>query len=122
MKTLFLKPSDVRPTYPEKPIPSLAACLLMDLLGYASYGIPILGELSDLAWAPISALIYLKMFGFKKGLFGGVFNFVEEILPGLDFIPTFTITWCVYYFRRKKESFGLETIRKNFNVFPLIIQ
>jgi len=111
MKTLFLKPSGLKPTIQDQPLPSLAACLVMDLLGYASYAIPILGELLDLAWAPISALIYLKMFGFKKGLFGGMFNFVEEILPGLDFIPTFTITWCIYYFKRKKENFQLQTIR-----------
>ena len=24
---------------------------------------------------------------------GGVFNFVEEIMPGMDFVPSFTIMW-----------------------------
>jgi hypothetical protein len=24
---------------------------------------------------------------------GGIFNFVEELLPGTDFIPSFTIMW-----------------------------
>ncbi|HUR11826.1 MAG TPA: hypothetical protein VM012_10680 [Flavitalea sp.] len=73
--------------------PSLIFCIVMDLIGYASFAIPILGEAIDLIWAPISALIYFRTFGGWKGAFGGIFNFVEEILPGLDFIPTFTITW-----------------------------
>jgi hypothetical protein len=73
--------------------PSLTQCIVMDILGYATYAIPFIGELGDLVWAPISAMIFYKMFGGWKGAFGSVFNFVEEILPGLDFIPTFTIMW-----------------------------
>lgn len=65
----------------------------MDAIGYATYAIPVLGELGDIFWAPLSALIFFKTFGGWKGAFGGMFNFIEEILPGLDFIPTFTITW-----------------------------
>lgn len=73
--------------------PSLLICLLMDLIGYASYAVPVLGEFGDILWAPISAIIFYRMFGGWKGAFGGLFNFVEEILPGLDFIPSFTIMW-----------------------------
>ena len=65
----------------------------MDAIGYASFAIPALGELSDLVFAPISAIIFYKMFGGWKGAFGGIFNFAEEILPFTDFIPTFTIMW-----------------------------
>jgi len=73
--------------------PSLLFCIVMDLLGYATFAIPVLGELGDIVWAPLSAFIFYKTFGGWKGAFGGMFNFVEEILPGLDFIPTFTLTW-----------------------------
>ena len=73
--------------------PSLTMCLVMDLLGYLSYAIPVLGELGDIVWAPISALIFFRMFGGWKGAFGGLFNFIEELLPGLDFIPSFTLMW-----------------------------
>ncbi len=52
----------------------------MDLIGYASYALPGLGELGDIIWAPISAIIFYRMFGGWKGAFGGMFNFVEEIL------------------------------------------
>jgi len=82
--------------------PSLLFCIVMDLIGYASFAIPLFGEVLDLAWAPISAMIFYRTFGGWKGAFGGMFNFVEEILPGLDFIPTFTITWVwKNYFSRK---------------------
>ena len=86
--------------------PSLIFCVLMDLIGYASFTIPLLGEAIDLIWAPISAMIYFRTFGGWKGAFGGVFNFVEEILPGLDFIPTFTLTWMWqnFFSRRPGQS------------------
>ena len=77
--------------------PSLTMCLLMDLIGLASYAVPLLGEVSDVIWAPISAIIFYRMFGGPLGAFGGVFNFIEELFPGLDFIPTFTISRFVVY-------------------------
>jgi hypothetical protein len=84
-----------------KVTPALWACILMDLLGCASYAVPVLGEASDVIWAPISAIIFYKMFGGSIGAFGGVFNFIEELFPGLDFMPTFTISWVV---RRVTQS------------------
>jgi len=83
---------------------SLLFCIVMDLIGYASYAIPGLGEFGDIIWAPISGFIFYKTFGGWKGTFGGLFNFVEEILPGTDFIPSFTIMWIVQYMGRKKTT------------------
>jgi len=65
----------------------------MDMIGYLTYTIPVLGELGDILWAPVSALIFSISFGGWKGVFGGFFNFLEEILPGTDFIPSFTLAW-----------------------------
>src|SRR5687767_6393145 len=73
------------------PAPSLTFCIVMDLIGYASFSIPLLAEVSDLIWAPLSAYIFLKSFGGKIGRLGSVFNFIEEILPFTDFIPSFSI-------------------------------
>ena len=87
-----------------KKTPSLFFCVVMDLIGYATYAIPVLGEFGDLLWAPISALIFFKTFGGWKGAFGGIFNFIEEIMPGLDFIPTFTLTWLFQNFKRPVNS------------------
>ena len=73
--------------------PTLGFCILMDAIGCATFLLPVFGEFADIIWAPISAVIFYRTFGGWKGAFGGIFNFIEELLPGLDFIPTFTITW-----------------------------
>ncbi len=73
--------------------PSLLFCVLMDVVGYATYALPFLGEFGDLLWAPLSALVFYRTFGGWKGALGGLFNFAEEILPFTDFIPTFTLAW-----------------------------
>jgi hypothetical protein len=93
-----------------KPMPSLLACLLFDFIGYGSYAVPFFGEFLDLLWAPVSAIIFWKMFGFRKGFFGGVFSFIEELTPGLDFIPTFTINWVLLYFKRNKEAMSVRPV------------
>lgn len=82
--------------------PSLLFCVLMDLIGYATYTIPLLGEMADVIWAPVSALIFYLSFGGWKGGLGGIFNFVEELLPGTDFIPSFTLMWLLQSVTRKK--------------------
>ncbi len=81
--------------------PSLAFCIIMDVLGFATYAIPGLGELGDIVFAPISAIVFYTMFGSWKG---ALFNFTEEIIPGTDFIPTFTIMWVWQYFANRKNS------------------
>lgn len=87
----------------KKTQPSLALCIIMDVIGYATFALPVLGEFADIAWAPISAFIFYRTFGGAKGAFGGLFNFAEEILPFTDFIPTFTIMWVWQYFTNRKE-------------------
>lgn len=87
-----------------KQSPSLLSCIIMDAIGYASFALPVLGEFSDIVWAPISAMIFYKTFGGAKGVFGAVFNFAEEILPFSDFIPTFTIMWAWQYFTQSKQA------------------
>jgi len=87
--------------------PALWLCILMDIIGSATYAIPVIAEAADIVWAPISAVIFYRMFGGWKGAFGGVFSFVEEILPGTDLIPTFTIAWVWMYLKEKKSIQGL---------------
>ena len=93
--------------------PSLIFCLLMDAGGYLTYTIPVLGELGDLFWAPVSALVFSISFGGWKGLLGGAFNFVEEILPGTDFVPSFTLAWVLKNMRsRSNDHIVAETPRR----------
>lgn len=89
--------------------PSLLFCIIMDLIGMATYSVPVIGEFADLLWAPISALIFYRSFGGWKGAFGGIFNFVEELVPGTDFIPTFTITWLWKYITTRSAEGSIRT-------------
>jgi hypothetical protein len=82
----------------------LLFCIIMDLIGCVSYTVPGLGEFGDIVWAPVSAFIFFRMFGGWKGAAGGIFNFVEEILPGTDFIPSFTLMWLWQNFRKTKKT------------------
>ncbi len=75
--------------------PSLLLCIIMDLIGMASFLIPALGEWSDLVWAPLSAYIFYQTFGGLGGAIGGGISFLEELIPFSDVIPTFTIAWYI---------------------------
>lgn len=90
--------------------PSLLICILMDLAGYATYAIPGLGEFGDIVWAPISGIIFFKLFGGWKGAMGGMFNFVEELMPGLDFIPSFTLMWIMKYSGKTSNTRSIQPI------------
>lgn len=81
----------------------LALGILFDVIGTFSFAIPVLGEFSDVIWAPIAALLLKSMYKGSIGKVGGIIAFVEEALPGLDFIPTFTLTW-VYTYIIKKDN------------------
>ena len=91
--------------------PSLIFCILMDVVGYATYAIPGFGEIGDIIWAPISALIFMRTFGGWKGALGGVGNFIEEILPGTDFVPSFTIMWFIQNTQKKNNVVAVKTLR-----------
>ena len=63
-----------------------------------------LGEAFDIVWAPIAAFALSMLYKGSVGKIGGVIAFMEEIIPGLDIIPTFTLTWLYEYFMDKKNS------------------
>lgn len=83
----------------------LGLSILLDALGYVSFLIPGLGEFSDVIWAPVSAWAMTRMYKGRAGQIAGVIAFVEEIAPGLDVIPTFTLMWLyTYVFKSKKAE------------------
>jgi hypothetical protein len=82
---------------------------MLDLMGCTSYLLPFFGEAEDLLWAPLSGVIFYFMFGKRFGALGGIFSFLEEISPGLDFIPTFTIAW----FIRKHEIEKVSKVKEH---------
>jgi hypothetical protein len=91
-------------------LPNIAICIVMDLIGMSTYIFPALGEYADLIWAPISAYIFLKLFGGRLGTIGSVLNFLEEIVPFTDIIPSFTIAWFIR--KRELEKSALRSMEK----------
>ncbi len=83
---------------------NLVLSLLCDAIGMLTYLVPFFGEFADVVWAPIAGLILIKMYKGTVGAVGSIIVFFEELLPGLDFIPTFTLTWLyTYYIHKPKE-------------------
>ncbi|HSD15379.1 MAG TPA: hypothetical protein VLB74_12080 [Flavobacterium sp.] len=82
---------------------NLVLGIIFDLIGFASYGVPVIAEITDVVWAPIAGFVLSRMYKGTVGRVGGVLEFLEEIIPGTDFIPTFTLTW-IYTYLIKKEK------------------
>ncbi len=75
----------------------LILSLLFDAIGMLSYMVPVFAEATDLIWAPISGILLMTMYKGTVGKLAGFFGFIEELVPFIDFIPTFTITWFYTY-------------------------
>lgn len=71
--------------------------ILFDAIGTLSFAIPLLGEFSDVVWAPISGLLMVWLYPGAKGRVAGIVSAVEEILPFTDILPTFTLMWLYTY-------------------------
>lgn len=70
----------------------LAVCIAIDVIGSSSEVIPLVGELSDILYAPIAATILRSLYG-SNIVFA--LEFIEEILPFTDILPLATICWVV---------------------------
>lgn len=78
--------------------------ILFDAIGLVSFTVPLVGEFSDVIWAPLAAFLMTWMYKGTIGRVGGVVTFLEEILPFSDFIPTFTLTWIYKYWIKNKNA------------------
>ena len=78
--------------------------LLFDAIGMLSFTIPYIGEFTDVIWAPMAAWLMTRMYKGKVGQTAGVITFIEELVPGLDIIPTFTLTWIYTYILSAKKT------------------
>lgn len=76
--------------------------LAYDLVGMSTLAVPVIGPFLDLAWAPFAAKKMSEMYPGKKGKLASVLVFLEEILPGTDIIPTFTLMYLYTYVWKKK--------------------
>ncbi|RKE95269.1 hypothetical protein [Ichthyenterobacterium magnum] len=82
----------------------LALSIVFDAIGYISFLIPGIGEFTDIVWAPASAWLMTKLYKGKTGKIAATVTFIEEALPGLDIIPTFTLMWLYTYVFKTKET------------------
>jgi hypothetical protein len=83
----------------DKKYKKLILSIVLDIIGCYTI-IPF-----DVIWAPISGYIMTKMYKGNKGKVAGVISFLEEIIPFLDVIPTFTIMWIyTYVFNKEGEK------------------
>lgn len=87
----------------EKKYKDLFWGLLFDGIGMLSFIMPGIGEFSDMLWAPMAAWLMTKMYKGKAGKVAGVIAFVEELLPGIDLVPSFTLMWIYTYVFKGKE-------------------
>jgi hypothetical protein len=78
--------------------------IVFDLVGMVSYAIPGIGELTDIIWAPIAGYLMTKIYPGKTGKRAGIITTIEELIPGLDIIPTFTLTWIYTYIIKKEKE------------------
>lgn len=76
----------------------LILSIILDVIGFFTI-IPF-----DVVWAPISGYIMTKMYKGNKGKIAGFISFLEEIIPGIDVIPTFTIMWIYTYIIKKEDN------------------
>ena len=82
--------------------------LLFDGIGMLSFMIPGIGEFSDVIWAPIAGWLMTRLYKGRVGQAAGLIAFTEELIPGLDIIPTFTLTWIYTYLLRKKKELSVK--------------
>lgn len=68
----------------------LLLCVFIDAVGDSSFLVPGVGEIEDIAWAPISAFLVRKIF--QSDVVGNI-EFVKEILPFTDAIPLASSLW-----------------------------
>ena len=81
----------------------LAISILLDFIGMLSFVIPFVGEFGDVVWAPLSGWIMTRMYKGTTGKIAGAVTFIEEILPGVDIIPSFTLMWIYASFIEKDK-------------------
>ncbi|EAR01183.1 hypothetical protein [Maribacter sp. HTCC2170] len=90
----------------DKKYQTLLLGLLFDGIGMLSFVVPLIGDFADVIWAPLAGWLMTQLYKGKVGQAAGVFTFIEEIIPGLDVVPTFTIMWIYTYVLKGKKKKG----------------
>jgi len=95
IKKQFRKANDPPPR--QLDFAKLFLCICIDILGSANEAIPLVGELVDVIYAPIAALLLRQLFSGSNIV--ALLEFTEEILPFTDILPLATVCWiCESFF------------------------
>lgn len=89
----FMPPSKseyIPPRITKEAWAKLLVCILIDAVSDSSFILPGIGEVEDVAWAPISALLMKNLFDSNSV---ASIEFVKEILPFTDIIPLACSVW-----------------------------
>ena len=83
--------------------------IAIDSVGYLSYVIPGIAEVSDIFWAPVAAVLVFILYKFKPKLafIGALGILVEEFMPFIDFIPTALLLYLLIYVINKENTIEL---------------
>lgn len=88
-----------RVVLPDGFIGKLLVSLMIDAIGSSSYLVPIVGEITDLGWAPIQMMLIMAMYEGESARqdleWLKYVSFMEEILPFTDICPTATLGWFI---------------------------
>ena len=84
--------------------------ILFDLIGMATMFIPVVGPFLDILWAPYAAKKMGDMYEGETGKIASWIVFIEEIIPGTDFIPTFTLMWIYTFVFSSEKSKKMQPI------------
>ncbi len=82
----------------------LAYSIVFDALGYVSFIFPPF----DIVWAPLAGYLMTRLYKGNSGKIAGAITFIEEALPFMDVIPTFTLMWLYTFVFKKKEQEVIE--------------
>ena len=87
--------------------------LLLDAVGVitSSWILPAIGDFADVVWAPLAAWLMTKMYKGTAGKVAGVLTFVEEIIPYVDIVPSFTLMWLYTFVFKGKAVETVDTVR-----------
>jgi hypothetical protein len=93
----------------------LRKSILFDAIGMATMAIPVVGPALDILWAPFAAKQMGDMYEGTEGKIASVIVFIEEIIPGTDFIPTFTLMWLYTFVWKKAPKPKMQPIEVEIN-------
>lgn len=80
----------------------LLSAVAIDLMGLASYVIPIISESTDFIWGPMSGFLIFMLFPNRKGR--AISGVLEEMIPFTDFIPSAYLTWRQEYVKENERT------------------